>query len=182
MTIFTDNQTFCHILLFTFTTVKKIVKMKSLKKFLLFLFVSATLLTVTSTYSQNYKQAIGLRGGVYSGVNYKNFFGNSTAFEVLLLRPWKAFEMTLLVEYHIPMDRNRNFFLYYGAGAHTGLYNSRYTKSSFVYGGDLIVGFEYEFKRIPVAFGIDWKPFYNFAGTKGFFTDGGALSFRYTFH
>ncbi len=79
-----------------------------------------------SVFSQNYIHAAGLRGGVYNGFNYKNFFSNSVAFEGILLKPWKAFDLTLLVEKYHPVDRSRNFFLYYGIGGLAGFYDARY--------------------------------------------------------
>ena len=85
-----------------------------------------------SVFSQNYIHAAGLRGGVYNGFNYKNFFSNSVAFEGILLKPWKAFDLTLLVEKYHPVDRSRNFFLYYVIGGLAGFYDARYAKHSFI--------------------------------------------------
>ncbi len=159
--------------------------MKSERKIFLPILITAILLLSTSVSAQNYVQAVGLRGGIYSGINYKNFVGNSTAVEVILSKPWKALLLTGLIERHQPVGRSLNFFWFYGFGAHIGSYDARYTRHStgkyMVIGADGIIGLEYEFSRVPIALGVDWKPYFNLIGSSGFFGDGGAFSLRYTF-
>ena len=159
--------------------------MKSYKKIILFFLITTTLMISTSGYSQNYIQAIGLRGGIYSGVSYKNFIGNAVALEGIVTRPWKGWELIGLLEKHEPLGRSRNLFFYYGFGVHIGNYDARYTRHStgtyMVIGADGVVGLEYEFNRVPLALGVDWKPYFNLIGSSGLFMDGGGISFRYTF-
>ncbi len=158
--------------------------MKSSQKIKL-IFMMMLLFATSKISAQNYIQAVGLRGGIYSGVNYKNFFTNDVAFEGIITKPWKAWEFTALIEKHSPLGRSINFFLFYGVGAHIGNYDARYTRHStgkyMVIGADAIVGIEYEFSQLPLALSVDWKPYSNLVGSAGFFVDGGAISFRYTF-
>lgn len=159
--------------------------MKFYKK-LSFVIFTTLLFFLTDISAQNYVQAIGVRGGIYSGVNYKRFLGNSVAIEAIVTKPWKALELTGLIELHNPIGRSINFFVVYGIGAHVGNYDARYTRHStgkyMVIGGDGVIGIEYEFNRVPIALGVDWKPYLNLIGSTGFFTDGGGISFRYTFN
>ena len=144
------------------------------------------LFAVSNVSAQNYVQAVGLRGGVYSGINYKNFVTNSMAIEGIFLKPWKAVELIGLVEYHNYLSRSNHLLWYYGFGGHIGFYDALYTLHSrgtyLVLGVDGILGLEYEFDRIPLAIGVDWKPNFNLVGISGFSGDGGAFSLRYTFN
>jgi len=139
-----------------------------------------------NTYAQEYKQAIGLRGGLYNGITYKNFITNNTAIEGILQTRWHGFGLVGLLEHHKDFSSVNNLYWFYGYGAHIGFYDTKYTHwdtagTSTVVGVDGIIGIEYDIPGVPIAIGLDWKPYVNLIGYSHFFGDGGAFSVRYTF-
>jgi len=136
--------------------------------------------------AQDYKQAIGLRGGLHSGVTYKNFITNTTAIEGIIHSRWRGLELVGLLEHHNEISSVDGLFWYYGYGAHVGFYDAKYTHwsesgSYTVIGIDGILALEYKIRSAPISIGVDWKPYFNIIGYSGFFGDGGALFIRYTF-
>ncbi len=147
-----------------------------------------TLLLLTSLLgqAQDYKQAIGLRGGLHSGFTYKNFFKNNTAFEGIVHTRWQGWELVGLLEHHKAIAEVDGLYWFYGYGAHIGFYDAQYTHwdvdgTYTVVGVDGIIGVEYDIPGAPIAIGLDWKPYINLIGYSHFFGDGGALSLRYIF-
>jgi hypothetical protein len=137
--------------------------------------------------AQDYKNGIGLRGGLYNGLTFKHFMGEKPAVELLLATRWSGFELTGLYEIH-----NRAFDVdrlnwYYGIGGHVGFYNGDHTPwgtlgtTYTVVGIDGILGIEYNFTELPVNISLDWKPAFNFIGYSHFWGDGAAFSIRYIF-
>jgi len=127
-----------------------------------------------------------LRGGLYNGITYKNFITNSTAIEGILHTRWHGWELVGLMEHHNDIQDVDGLYWFYGYGAHIGFYDAKYTHwdtegTSTVIGIDGIIGVEYKIPRVPIAIGLDWKPYVNLIGYSHFFGDGGALFLRYTF-
>ena len=139
--------------------------------------------------AQDYNTGIGLRGGFENGLTVKFFTTEKVAYEFILSSRWRGFEATGLYEVHnVAFDTERlKWFI--GFGGHIGFWNGDYTHNYWgtsgtnytVVGIDGILGLEYSLKEIPVNFGIDWKPAFNFIGYSGFWGDGGAISIRYIF-
>ncbi|HRG59279.1 MAG TPA: hypothetical protein PK323_10000 [Bacteroidia bacterium] len=121
----------------------------------------------------NYKNAIGIRAGVTSGLTFKHKFNGGNAFEgIVSLWPY-SLGVTALYE-KIATTGTEGLNLYYGIGGHlnTGNYYGRKvyyrTYDNYVYvadranyaiGIDGIIGIEYKFKPIPFAISADLKPF-----------------------
>jgi len=135
--------------------------------------------------AQDYNKAIGLRGGLYNGITFKQFLGGKAAIELLGATRWSGIGITGLYEIH-----NRAFDVdrlnwYFGGGAHVGFYNGNNTTwgdagTSYVQVGlDLILGIEYNFTELPVNISLDWKPALDVVGYSGFWADGAAISIRY---
>ena len=154
-----------------------------MKRFLAILTVVILFTAVTT--AQDYKNGIGLRGGLYNGITFKHFIGSKTAVELLGSTRWSGIEVTGLYQIH-----NRAFDVdrlnwYFGGGAHIGFYNGDNTTwgdlgtSYTVIGVDGILGIEYNFTELPINISLDWKPAFNFIGYSDFWGDGGALSVRY---
>ncbi len=136
--------------------------------------------------SQEYNNAIGLRGGIFSGISFKHFVGQNTAIEGILDSRWHGFQVIGLMEHHNDISDLDGLRWFYGYGAHIGFYDGYYTTwgentNYTLIGIDGIIGLEYLFKDIPVSISLDWKPYINLTGYTGFGGDGGALSVRYTF-
>ena len=141
------------------------------------------------TYSQQYENAIGFRGGFTQGITFKHFLGSANALEGILATRWSGFSLTGLHEIHANAFEVEGLNWYYGGGGHVGLYNgdisNRYfddpSKSYTVIGLDGILGIEYNIGEIPINISLDWKPAFNLVGYLGFWGDNGAFSVRYYF-
>jgi len=158
---------------------------KILPAFLILLF------STVYTNAQDYLTAVGLRGGLFSGISVKQNLYEDHCLEIILSAREGGFNITLLAEKQQMAFNNMHWFWYYGAGAHTGFWpevifqypwNNRLPPSGsrFVVGVDAIGGLEYTFDQIPLNFSLDFKPSLNFIPL-GFFCEGLALSVRYTF-
>ncbi|MCK5823646.1 MAG: hypothetical protein KAG95_06555 [Bacteroidales bacterium] len=137
--------------------------------------------------AQDYKTAIGVRGGLANGLTVKHFVSKNAAFEGILSTRWQGFNITGLYEIHKQAFDTDRLNWYYGAGAHVGFWDGSNVswaddnESYSVIGIDGILGLEYNFKEIPINISLDWKPALNLVGYSGFWGDGGALSVRYIF-
>ncbi len=150
--------------------------------------VIVMLLALTSA-AQQYDKAIGIRGGLFNGVTYKQALSSSTYLEGIASFRWNGFMVTGLYEITKPIDSNApGLDWYYGFGAHVGFYdaadNGPWDEGDFdgpMIGADGIIGMEYTFSEVPVNLSLDWKPAINLFGYDGFWSDNVALSIRYTF-
>ncbi len=140
---------------------------------------------VLNSMAQDYKTAIGVRGGLPYGLTVKHFIKEGTALEGIVASRWKGFNFTGLYEI------NSNIFapglnLYCGLGGHIGAYdgdNGRYSDddSHAILGIDGIVGLEYNLTEIPLNIGVDWKPAIDLIGATKLWGDELAISIRYIF-
>ncbi len=142
---------------------------------------------VTYSKAQDYKSAIGVRGGYPAGITFKHFMGGNKAFEGIFSFRYSGFEVTGLIEKHkASAFQVSRLNWYYGAGAHIGFYNGRYYSRFDRYddfalvGVDGILGIEYNFKEIPFNVSLDLKPAINLVGYYGIWWDS-AFSLRYYF-
>ena len=139
--------------------------------------------------AQHYDRAVGLRGGLLTGVTYKQFVTDQAAVEGIMAWRWRGFEVTGLYEMHNPAFEVDGLMWYYGAGGHVGFYGnySRHPwydnsyRGGMTVGIDGIIGLEYTFTDLPINISLDWKPELNVLGYFGFWGDEGAVSVRYIF-
>jgi len=135
--------------------------------------------------SQDYDTGLGVRGGVAWGLSVKHFVLTDGAIEGLLTARFNGFNATGLYEKHIPVFDTDGFYLFYGGGAHLGLWNTDEPKpfmGTKIYAGiDGIIGLEYSFDGTPISLGMDWKPGFNLFSDFGIFYDEIAISIRYLF-
>jgi len=157
-----------------------------MKKNILILLVILFTTSIMSAQYESYDDAIGIRGGLHSGITYKRFISSSTAIEGILHTRWRGWEVVGLMEFHNELSPD-NLSWFYGYGGHLGFYDTRYTYwdepsgSVLVAGVDGILGVEYQFDEVPFVIGVDWKPYLNLLGHSGFFANGGAFFVRYVF-
>ena len=154
------------------------------------LFLAAIIFFVSSgLFAQDYKTAIGIRGGFPTGINFKASIGQGKALEAILSGYGGGFELTGLLEFHKQAFDTPNLNFYYGPGVHIGSFgantvipgyygNNRAT--GFIIGVDAILGIEYTLTDIPFVIGIDVKPAIDFATTPAFYVATG-LSIRFYF-
>lgn len=152
------------------------------------LLVSILLVTLEGDiFAQEFHHAAGIRLGKTDGLNYKYFFNDDEALEVMLGFGGydKGMQAYALYEWHhnIRLEFTDNLYVYYGVGGHTGyisknskqiyysegalpsVYNGKTTY--FAIGADAIVGLEYRIFKVPMTVGIDFKPYVEYYG----FTD-----------
>lgn len=155
-----------------------------MKKILFFLLLG---LSISSTsFAQDYRTAIGFRGGLFNGLSIKHFIGSKAALEGIVSSRWRGLQVTGLYEIHNVAFQTRGLNWYYGAGAHVGFWDGNRTnwgnkdERYTVVGLDGILGLEYNFREVPINISLDWKPAWNISGYQGFWGDGAAFSIRYT--
>ncbi len=139
--------------------------------FLIFIF--------SSMYSQEYIQAIGLRGGYTSGVTYKKFLDEMKSMEAIMSFRKNGLQMTVLRQYHDINIYNKydKFYFINGYGGHIGfiyahkdefLFFDRILKKEGrafapVIGIDAYLALEYRVDNLPFTLGLDYKPFIEFS-------------------
>ncbi|MDD2387938.1 MAG: hypothetical protein PHP52_14280 [Bacteroidales bacterium] len=138
--------------------------------------------------AQDYKAAIGIRGGVAQGITFKTAVGGNTAFDLIVANLYQGLSLTALYEIHsLDVFGVDNLALFYGFGGQVGFYNStHYPKyladysSRIILGVAGVVGIEYTFDEIPINLSVDIVPSFNLV--PGFkYWQRGALSIRYVF-
>lgn len=141
-------------------------------------FTVLILFLTTSFFSQNYKMALGFKGGYpgYGSLNAKKSISKSDYLEASIggfgRYPYN-------VGFHVQLDYERmqaledGFSFYYGGGVLLGL------TSSFVHlAPKALLGLEYNFEDLPLNISIDTGP-YLFVSPKIGFIWGGGLALRY---
>ena len=126
--------------------------------------------------AQEFNQALGLRGGLTSGFEYRSYTSEIHSVKILLGTN-KGLRLHGLFEFHKP-----NLFLFtdqltlfYGGGIHGGYENwdEKYVhgnaswyenRTAFVMGIDGIVGLEYNFIELPLSVGLEAKPYFDIFG------------------
>lgn len=157
-------------------------KNQVMKHFYLF---ALLLLISISGFTQGPVKAIGLRGGISSGFEYRVFSGDLVSYKVLLSTRKQGIQLTGMKEFHVPdaFEFNEDLSFVYGFGAHVGfeswyvdryyddIYNNdwyRDRKTGPVAGLDALAAVEYTIPQIPLVVGIEAKPYFNLFG-KNFF-------------
>jgi len=150
------------------------------------LYLSICFLLITfAGFSQTPEKAIGIRGGLTSGFEYRVFSGEMTSYKALLSTRQRGIQLTGLKEFHVPeaFDFSDDFTFVYGFGAHVGFeswniyryddglhpddwYRDR--RSGPIAGLDGLAAIEYAIPQIPLVAGFEVKPYFNMFG-KNFF-------------
>ena len=158
-----------------------------MKKF----FIAAVLcLAAIGAQAQDYNWAIGVRGGGNSsGVTIKHILSDYNAVEVTFdywypkqvsegKRMIRTEAIHALYEWNTPIFTN-GFILYYGAGGHIGSMSMQKTSEKngtenygrLGLGLDGVVGIEYKLYDLPLAFSLDYRPYFNVFGFIPFFSN-----------
>ncbi len=130
----------------------------------------AMLAMVSVSWGQNYKTAIGIKGGwpYYGSLDLKHNFGNAYGeFRV----GGYAYDLWLqgLFEKNYPIDGGLEW--YWGVGGHVGFWNygpgaghwykDHYYDDGAYLGLDGVIGLEYTFDAAPINIAIDAGPSFN---------------------
>jgi len=145
--------------------------------------ILVTILAFTlSASSQEFRQAIGLRGGITPGFEYRVFSDETNSYKFLLSSRDNGIQFHAIREFHsyglFSFSDQLNFV--YGVGLHAGYirygitrlyYNTHYydRTSAFIGGLDGLAGLEYDFLRIPISAGVEVKPFFDLFGEQLFY-------------
>ncbi len=136
--------------------------------------ITTTLILLSIQVSgQDFSRSVGIRGGLTSGVTYRQYLNPELAYEGLLSFRESGLQFTILREHFRPTmwQISDGFFVTYGYGGHIGFTNTHsfsffnrhfhYPKNKFspLIGMDGYLGLEYQFPGIPVQVGLDYKPF-----------------------
>jgi opacity protein-like surface antigen len=141
-------------------------------------FTVLILFLTTSFFSQNYKMAIGFKGGYpgYGSLNAKKSISNSDYLEASIggfgRYPYNV-GFNVQIDYERMQALEEGFSFYYGGGVLLGL-----TSSIFHLAPKALLGLEYNFEDLPLNISIDTGPYF-FISPKIGFIWGGGLALRY---
>ena len=148
-------------------------------------FLGIALFAIASN-AQDYRTAIGLRGGWPSnGLTVKHFLNEKNALEGILATSYEGFVVTALYENEHWTGHYPGLNWFWGFGAHIGFWGdfNPYTDnySGPILGADFILGLEYTFDEIPLNLSLDLLPSVNLIGYSGWGGLHSGLSIRYAF-
>ena len=164
----------------------------------IFLFGLLVILALTG-FSQDANKAVGIRGGLSSGFEYRVFTDELNSYKVLLSARRHGLQLTGLKEFHRPnvFDAGEELSFVYGVGAHVGFESwNRYYYEDFdpyyryserktgpIAGLDGLAGLEYAIPTLPLVGGIEVKPYFNLFGEDFFDLEvfDVAFTLKYTF-
>lgn len=150
-------------------------------------FICVLLMSSTS-FSQDYKTAIGLKGGFpgFGAINVKHYLSGRTAIDASLGGGSHHLWLQGLFEINNPIQNGLGW--YYGVGADLGFwsgnyyyYNKRHDKYyNGAWGGvDGVIGLEYTFQEIPLNLALEAVPTVRVFPYVGFAMNG-AFAVRFT--
>ncbi len=141
-------------------------------------FTVLILFLTTSFFSQNYKMALGFKGGYpgYGSLNAKKSISKSDYLEASIggfgRYPYNV-GFNVQIDYERMQALEEGFSFYYGGGVLLGL------TSSFVHlAPKALLGLEYNFEDLPLNISIDTGPYLFVSPNIGFIW-GGGLALRY---
>ena len=142
------------------------------------IFTVLILLLASTSFSQNYKMALGFKGGFpgYGSLNAKKSISNSDYLEASIggfgRYPYNV-GFNVQIDYERMQALEEGFSFYYGGGVLLGL------TSSFVHlAPKALLGLEYNFEDLPLNISIDTGPYLFVSPNIGFIW-GGGLALRY---
>jgi len=145
------------------------------------LLVFIVIFTGFFAFSQEFKQAVGIRMGYTSGIEYRVFTNELNSYKFLVGSRERGFLAHALKEWHrydmFTFTDQLTFI--YGAGVHAGYerwdrqhfnVNSSYyvTHTAFIAGLDGFAGIEYLFHEFPISVGFEVKPYFDLFGREMF--------------
>ena len=142
------------------------------------IFTVLILLLASTSFSQNYKMAIGFKGGYpgYGSLNAKKSISNSDYLEASIggfgRYPYNV-GFNVQIDYERMQALEDGFSFYYGGGVLLGL-----TSSNVHIAPKALIGLEYNFEDIPLNISIDTGPYLFVYPNIGFIW-GGGLALRY---
>ena len=133
--------------------------------------------------AQEFNHAIGIRGGISSGFEYRFFTDDVNSYKFLISARdrHQEFKIHAFKEFHQYdlFEFSDQLVFFFGAGVHVGMeswdvthfeHNTRWheSHSSVIAGLDGLVGLEYVFYEFPVSIGLEAKPYFDLFGREVF--------------
>lgn len=115
---------------------------------------TALLLYAVTVWCQPYRLAVGAaseftwKDYYATGASLKFFMGAKSAGEVTALTSRGGYYLSLLYQYHFPLDSKKQWHAYAGAG----VFNIIYPRGT--------LGLEYRPAGFPLSLACDWRPIY----------------------
>ncbi|WP_374166654.1 hypothetical protein [Arcticibacter sp. MXS-1] len=140
-----------------------------------------------NTANAQYKNALGVRVGDYTGISFKTFLQQDRALDLILgfkdKSSYSAIRFTGLYEVHKPIPfEDGTLQWYYGGGASIGgIDYKNIDKNDFLLSADGVLGLDYRFAEAPINVSFDWKPALQFTPDADFKAGQFGFSVRVTF-
>jgi len=106
--------------------------------------------------AQDYRNAVGIRGGFSSGFTYKQIIKRNYALDIQAIYNEHGFQLNGLYEYQFSPHDKRRVFYYAGAGPYAGNFRDK-----IALGASAALGTEFVLRSAPLSFSAEWKPFIN---------------------
>ena len=139
--------------------------------------------------------ALGLRGGISSGFEYRYYFGGQNSIKFMLSSRDRGLQLHGIYEMHTRglFDFSNRITFVYGGGIHAGyeswyrsyyIGDTRYTEpvSRPLAGVDLLAGLEYPFLIFPLSIGFEVKPYVDLWGKNYVRVQPFDFAFTFKFH
>lgn len=146
-----------------------------------FILLAICALSTQFIFAQGYNQAVGIRGGLSSGFEYRFYTNDLNSYKFLLSGRDRGLQLHALKEYHMYdlFDFTNQLVFVYGGGVHAGYqrwdvqhYNNNFswyaTKTSMIAGVDGLAALEYVFYEVPISVGLEVKPYIDLFGRETF--------------
>ena len=137
----------------------------------------------TLVFSQDYKTAIGLKGGYpgFGSLNAKHFISENSALEATfggMSRENYGNGAFAILDYEIQNSLESSFSWFYGGGGLLGFTTNNSGTTTLQLGINSTVGIEYTFEEVPINCSLNMGPLI-FISPEVRFNWGGGLSIRY---
>lgn len=137
----------------------------------------------TLVFSQDYKTAIGLKGGYpgFGSLNAKHFISENSALEATfggMSRENYGNGAFAILDYEIQNSLESSFSWFYGGGGLLGFTTNNAGTTTLQLGINSTVGIEYTFEEVPINCSLNMGPLI-FISPEVRFNWGGGLSIRY---
>ena len=137
----------------------------------------------TLVFSQDYKTAIGLKGGYpgFGSLNAKHFISENSALEATfggMSRENYGNGAFAILDYEIQHSLESSFSWFYGGGGLLGFTTNKEGTTTLQLGINSTIGIEYTFEEVPINCSLNMGPLI-FISPEVRFNWGGGLSIRY---